>query len=121
MSARCPYCFGVVEDEVPHFHGDQRVTALVHDEVLVEFVSPRLARCSCGRTAPSDPGKMFAFEYRGPGSASATRTCVCGFFEEAHRYDARRVDAHPRLCPTGFKARGPQTHDSYYCGHGGWD
>lgn len=81
----------------------------------------RTARCSCGRTRASSPDLEF-FEYRGPGSPSATESCRCGFYKVAHEYDETRVSKQPIKCRVGgFSPRGDIGTDLYYCGHGGWD
>ena len=76
----------------------------------------RTARCACGRTAPSCPD-LPNFEYRGPGSWSATEVCVCGYHWLAHQKDIRRGagPAALRKCPF-FRPRGDEGFDQYWCG-----
>lgn len=76
----------------------------------------RMARCVCGRTAPSDTG-LSDFEYRGPGSRWAVDVCICGYHRLAHHDDIRGGAVSPTLrnCP-GFHARGEAPHDAYWCG-----
>lgn len=83
----------------------------------------RTARCSCGRTCPSDgsaPGfkDVPFFQYWGPGSEKATEQCRCGFNRVAHSPEAfrgRGID-----CKT-FEVREPDQFDSFYCGCRGWN
>lgn len=88
----------------------------------------RLAKCSCGRTTPSDLKTCALFEYCGPGSTQAAESCKCGYNFVAHssEYMARNVPSNRRTVVeqgkcTGFVARGPLEFDRYYCGHAGWD
>jgi hypothetical protein len=79
-------------------------------------LSGRMARCACDRTVPSRPD-LPNFEYRGPGSWSATEVCVCGYHWMAHQKDIRR-GAGPsalRNCPF-FRPRGDLGFDGYWCG-----
>lgn len=90
----------------------------------------RTARCTCGRTAPSDvSGRLAFFEFRGPGSRVATDTCKhCCYYECTHdpEYMARNVPSNPLTvvqqgkCP-GFEPHGAFEFDHYYCGCRGWD
>jgi hypothetical protein len=75
----------------------------------------RQAQCNCGELRPSDPGLPF-FEDLGEGSRHATRLCVCGYTDEAHGEFGGPVE-----CKGGFRAKGPAEHDSWYCGHNGFD
>lgn len=75
----------------------------------------RTARCSCGRTEPSDARLPF-FEYLGPGSQwAATHCAVCNYHRAAHE-PGKTQHGH------GFTAHdeGRDT-DGYYCGCRGWD
>jgi len=75
----------------------------------------RYALCSdCGKKEPSSVNLPF-FVYRGSGSLSSEKTCVCGYGLPAHN----KKD-FPIKC-SDFTARGPQTYDRYYCGCYGWD
>ena len=87
----------------------------------------RLAKCSCGRTVPSDLKQCAFFEYCGPGSRVAAESCKCGYAFVAHTVEgmARNVPSNRKTvieqgkC-SGFVARGPLEFDSYYCGCRGW-
>ncbi len=87
----------------------------------------RQARCSCGKTVPSNTNLAF-FEFRGPGSRFALETCKCGYGLMAHDPEAmgqnvpsnRKTVVEQGKC-TGFVSRGAHEFDSYYDGHGGWD
>lgn len=72
----------------------------------------RIAKCGCGATQPSDSPDLAFFEYRWPGSRSATDQCVCGYYRMAH--------GAPHIKCSDFQPRGDQ-HDLYYCGCRGWD
>ena len=76
----------------------------------------RKARCQCGRLTPSST-HLAKFEYRGPGSRSATEVCVCGFHWMAHQEDIRNGAEAPGLrdCPL-FRPRGDIGVDVYWCG-----
>ena len=79
----------------------------------------RLARCGCGNTQPStDHDHLAFFEYRGPGSADASRLCSCGYTEGAHGTDKPHLQ---KLNNHTFTPHGPYEFDTYYCGHAGWD
>lgn len=86
-------------------------------------MSGRLARCSCGRTEPSDPERAFALVPQGEGSRRAVETCgTCGYHLEAHLPPRPGVvrSAAARVCDE-FVPHGPWPFDSFYCGHRGWD
>lgn len=84
----------------------------------------RQARCSyCNSTQPSST-KLAFFEYRGPGSQSASQSCKCGYHWAAHVHDPRRVvptSVVERGECSGFQSKGGSEYDSYYCGCRGWD
>lgn len=83
----------------------------------------RIARCDCGREAPSSTDLAF-FEYRGEGSTAATSTCkVCRYHELAHERAANDPDAtHLRhILGHDFEPRGGVDVDIFYCGCRGWD
>lgn len=82
--------------------------------------------CGARSTVPSSPSLAF-FEYRGPGSPTATDRCVrCGYNRLTHAdvtptnpYTGRPNDRHD--CE-GFLANpNGAEEDLYYCGHSGWD
>jgi hypothetical protein len=82
----------------------------------------RLARCSCGKTNPSDkaaPGykDLPFFEFRGEGSSSAA-LCKCGYAEVAHGCER---DLKQRFTCGAYEPRGAWEFDGFYCGHAGWD
>lgn len=79
----------------------------------------RMAQCSCGRIAPSDPKALAFFEYCGPESQDATNICACGYAHVAHTPDVMARNA--ALKCTAFTPRGPRELDRYYCGCRGWD
>ena len=91
----------------------------------------RTARCSCGKTAPSNGRHGGFFEYRGEGSRWATDGCVhCGYTKNVHqeinphtgRPGITTTSATGMNCdPHAFKPRGPNEFDMYYCGCNGWD
>lgn len=87
------------------------------ESLLIDDAPPdltgRMARCSCGKTEASDPGRLAFFEYRGPGSPHAIEQCVCGYYECAH--------GKPHIKCKKFKQGGPAAFDLYYCGCSGWD
>jgi hypothetical protein len=114
--------------------GTGQPVCVVHDSTTVipePDLTGRTARCSCGATRPSTDHLAF-FEYRGPGSHSATDHCVCGYFQCAHdpEYMAslapnrdgsrRRTVVEDGTC-SGFRPRGPAEFDVYYCGCMGWE
>lgn len=82
----------------------------------------RKAIC-CGEDSirDSNPDTLAFFEYRGPGSRTATSTCKCGYAEVGH--GKPHVDKHceKKNGVAGFVARGPWEFDKYYCGCRGWD
>jgi len=88
-----------------------------YDQVVEEKpdLTERIARCYCGKEKPSNWNLPF-FEYCGPGSRSATETCVCGYAKAAH--------SKPRFKGAGwcenFTPRGDRP-DTFYCGCNGWD
>lgn len=82
------------------------------------LLTGREARCSCGRTCPSDgtvPGftDVPFLQYWGPGSEKAEEQCVCGYYRVAH--------GKPHIKCTEFRQREPDRFDSFYCGCRGWD
>lgn len=82
----------------------------------------RTARCSCGKTNPSDtaaPGyrELPFFEFRGEGS-SAAALCACGYAEVAH---GCQRDQEQKFTCGNYAPRGGQEFDGFYCGHAGWD
>lgn len=80
----------------------------------------RIAVCAeCNNTKPSSYA-LAHFTFRGIGSASATRTCACGFFDVAH--DAKRAGKRgSRSVCDQFTPRGPLATDSFFCGCRGWE
>jgi len=85
----------------------------------------RIAVCACGNSEPSDTGLPF-FQYLGEGSGEATNLCECGFYDTAHTKEgvARHVDPRTVIetghCK-GFRPKGANRTDQYYCGCRGWD
>lgn len=84
----------------------------------------RMARCGCGRTAPSDSEGLAFFESRGPLSRSASQCAHCGFAAVAHE-TTNPVTGRPGVvasgkCP-GYEPRGDVGTDTFYCGCRGWD
>ncbi len=84
----------------------------------------RTARCSywkggCKSQQPSSTDLAF-FEYRGPGSDYAERTCKnCGAAEAPHDPGHRY---HKNMnCKKGFEPNGDPGFDTYYCGCMGWN
>lgn len=90
-------------------------------QVSAEQLEGRTARCTCGHSRPSTDSLSLAFfEYRGPGSESATDVCKnCAYHRVAHTPEKR---TNNRLICGNFQAD-PQgrEYDLFYCGHGGWD
>ncbi len=96
----------------------------------------RLAKCTCGRTAPSDNPHLAFFEDRsdvsrleGCAAPGTNALGQCGYTADAHlRFagvlrDVVRPGVWPRgMTPHEFVApTEPEPFDRYYCGHGGWD
>ena len=100
----------------------------MRDAISAPDLTGRIARCSCGRTEPSDAKVLAFFEYCGPDSRRSQEQCKCGYNECAHdkEYMSRNVPSN-RLTVveqgkcSGFQARGPLEFDMYYCGCRGWD
>lgn len=88
------------------------------DSTPLDFAG-RIAKCSCGRTAPSDPKSLAFFEYCGTGSREATNICTCGYAAAAHTPEV--MARNKALKCTNFTPRGPREFDRYYCGCRGWD
>lgn len=102
-------------------------------------LSGRMAKC-CDKAPvrPSSPDLAF-FEYRGPGSRAATHCRHCRYYPEAHTDECqgckgtgKGYKAAPCNRCNGTGKRKPSCdhyepiaegfeHDSYYCGHSGWD
>lgn len=78
--------------------------------------------CHCNRTVPSDPALPF-FEYRGPGSDRAMRTCRhCRYGPEAHERKREFREAHlARVCDAFEPLRDGYPYDDHYDGCRGWD
>lgn len=90
----------------------------------------RFAKCSCGRTEPSDNyARLAFFEFRGKDSEWSKKGCKCGYFEGPHDAEhmrrlgpGRRTVVEDGRCREGkFTPRGPAEFDSFYCGCRGWD
>jgi hypothetical protein len=102
----------------------------VHAESITVVGEPdltgRMARCSCGKTVPSDASeyRLAFFEYRGPGSRQAVDSCKnCGYSKVAHTQEPTRTQQNVVFngkC-SGFEPRGAMEFDTYYCGCRGWD
>jgi len=82
----------------------------------------RVAKCVCGKTAPSDDsGKLAFFKFKGEGSEWAKLFCKnCGFSLAWHD----KAKADEAYCPCdceNFESLDSFEFDSYYCGHAGWE
>lgn len=92
-------------------------------EMYVEALQGREARCYCGRTRPStdalegEHGKLAFFEYRGPESERAQKTCRhCRYHDVAHKPgSSKHVCDNFEAMVEGYE------YDTYYCGCRGWD
>lgn len=108
---------------------DWKDVAALGETLRLGDLTGRVAKCACGKTAPSSDSLDF-FGYRGEGSDDAARTCGrCGYYDTAHmtHYAPGATVPSPRfnvvergLC-VGFIARGAAPFDTFYCGHAGWD
>jgi hypothetical protein len=106
---------------------DATPACAIHDCIEIDDSPPdldgRTARCKCGKTRPSSRGLPF-FEYRGPGSKSATESCICGYHRIAHERVAASPEKYRHVnlskCGGTFTPRGDMP-DLFYCGHSGWD
>jgi hypothetical protein len=81
----------------------------------------RTARC-CDKSGivPSSLDLAF-FEYRGERSRAATDTCLhCRYALVAHERKQRGENISRHVCDS-FEPHGEWDHDTYYCGHSGWD
>lgn len=88
-------------------------------------LSGRRARCTCSTPPVPSSYDLAFFEYRGPGSRTATEICVCGYHRVAHEQEpspngAIRNVVRDGYCPS-FRPRGSHQFDSYYDGCRGWD
>lgn len=81
--------------------------------------TPRLASCSCGKTAPSSSNLPF-FESRAAGTQDKSCLC-CNYGLVAHERKIRTGEPHLKLVCDNFtpKTEGSAT-DIFYCGHSGW-
>lgn len=92
----------------------------------VPDLTGRTAKCAYCKTEVPSRFDLPFFEYRGPGSPSATDYCGnCGYTKEVHATPFYRnsTKKNPHLCINqgqSFTPRG-DTADSYYCGCRGWD
>jgi hypothetical protein len=85
-----------------------------------ELLKDRKAVCSCGAAADSSPSLAF-FEYRGPGSKSATELCQdCGYHKIVHQ-PINPSTGRPGITTHEFTPRGDVGTDLFYCGCNGWD
>ena len=118
----CAICFGT---------GGDPWRATTRAERTIDLAG-REARCSCGRTEPSNTSLAF-FEFRGEGSPQAIKSCKhCGYHDVAHDPGHMETLVHKRdgsrrptvvesgKCP-GFEPRGAWEYDGFYCGCRGWD
>lgn len=97
-------------------------SCVVHEcieQVDAPTLSGRLAKCGCGNTRQSDLDLAF-FEYLGPGSPAAAKTCKhCRYHEVAHE---KPLPKHlEKQCGHDFEPHGPFEFDRFYCGCRGWD
>lgn len=92
----------------------------------------RMARCTyfktCGHEAPSDSPHLAFFQDKSDPakllSCAAPGTNAkgqCGYYEQAHRYDATRVRPEPRVAHEFVPATEGDPYDEYYSGCRGWD
>ena len=83
---------------------------------------PRMMKCACGETRPSDPTAPF-FENTGAGTRADVDTCkVCHKFKAPHEGNTSQVKWYnSHITDHTFVPHGPWTFDLFYCGHGGWD
>ena len=93
-------------------------------ETVIEMpdLTGRMARCTCGKEAPSDSRKLAFFE---SGLLRALSSCsVCNYAAIAHT-DEVRARPHTRNTKLGdghdFQPKDDPGHDYYYCGCRGWD
>ena len=94
------------------------MTAITQDQLI-----GRTAKCSCGRTEPSDFNLAF-FEYRGEGSRVAQVRCgTCAYHDVAHERAKNDPTAThlKRILDHEFHPIGALDHDIFYCGCRGWD
>jgi len=74
-------------------------------------IQGRVARCHCGKTAPSRFDLPFFMA-----AADAERSCSgCGYWNAAHERGHRDTVDHV------FDALPAAAVDVWYCGHNGWD
>lgn len=107
--------------------GNGKPSCVIHaglidsEPIPVPNMAGRTARCSCGKTKPSDSWHTLPFfEFRGDGSPSATESCKhCGYFRVAHTPEA--MARNNGLKCVNFESHGAWGFDSYYCGCRGWD
>lgn len=71
----------------------------------------RIARCSCGKEAPSSKSLAF-FEYNGPDSEKAQIMCKCGYFQVAHNYFPYY---YPGFCKIDHGRLTLTDHDTFIC------
>lgn len=97
----------------------------VTDVTLEVDITERRARCGyggCGRVQTSSRGLAF-YEYKGPGSKYATKTCGnCGMHEVTHMEinpSTKRPGHKHGVCE--FTPTGGAEYDEFYCGCRGWD
>ena len=83
----------------------------------------RWAKCSCGRTEPSQPERLAFFE--SAERRAHDRCDICGYAEVAHRPEVRARKHMQRVMDNGheFEPTSPDRFefDLFYCGCRGWD
>ena len=85
-----------------------------------ELLKDRKATCNCGKTVDSSTALAF-FEYRGPGSKSATESCSdCRYHAVVHQ-PINPSTGRPGIITHKFIPRGDVGTDLFYCGCRGWD
>lgn len=86
-----------------------------------DLLKGRKAMCSpCKSLVDSSPMLAF-FEYRGPGSKSATEGCgECGYHKVVHQ-PINPSTGRPGITTHEFTPRGDVGTDLFYCGCRGWD
>jgi hypothetical protein len=85
-------------------------------------LAEREARCSCGKTMPSNDKNLAFFEYRGEGSQVSFNCKVCGFSIVAHNKERTHYKTLQKCVDEDtYTPRGGMEYDSFYCGHSGWD
>lgn len=109
---------GEAELELAFFTYEQRAQA------LRTVIEERTVRCSsCKRERPSAEaltGRLAFYEYRGPGSREALKSCKhCRYYDVAH--DKPKDERSSFVCDHFEADPAGREVDLYYCGCKGWD